>query len=137
MSLSYAIRVYLNDSRKDRNNENTIRHKTGRRNDESEAEMICDICQNWARNDVLPYVPANKRSKYKVNGISLPLVPNHHPGCEHYEDSLIDVWKVSYDGQHYYTDKAPTSEETESGETVEQTKMHKEVFEQLPEFEGF
>lgn len=65
------------------------------------------------------------------------VVTNHHPHCPHYNDSLIDVWKVSYDGQFYYTDKLPCKEETENGETVTQEKMHKEVFEQLPEFNGF
>jgi hypothetical protein len=57
--------------------------------------------------------------------------------CPHYNDSLIDVWKVSYDGQSYYTDREPSTDELEDGETVTKEKMHKEVFDQLPEFEGF
>jgi hypothetical protein len=56
---------------------------------------------------------------------------------KHYNDSLVDVWKVSYDGEFYYTDKEPDSSEFEDDETVEKTKMHWKVYNQLPEFEGF
>lgn len=67
----------------------------------------------------------------------MPIFPSHHMRCPHYNDSLIDVWKVEYDGQSYYTEYEPEDDELEGCETVTKGKMHREVFDQLPEFEGF
>lgn len=61
----------------------------------------------------------------------------HHPNCEHYNDSLIDVWKVEYDGAHYFSDYEPEKDELSGEETVTKQKMHREIFERLPEFQGF
>jgi len=91
---------------------------------------MCEICQNWARENGNYYPGVKGKDIHFV-------ITDHHIGCPHYNDSLIDVWKISFEGQSYYSDKPPISEELENGETVTQEKMHKEVFEQLPEFEGF
>jgi hypothetical protein len=90
----------------------------------------CD-CMVWARDNIgAPYT--------NLKGKHVPFVlTNHHPHCEHFNDSLIDVWKVQYGTEFYYTEHEPIAEEMESGEIVTKEKMHKEVFEQLPEFEGF
>ncbi len=92
--------------------------------------QLCPICQNWAREHSHYYPAIKGKDSHFV-------ITNHHITCPHFNDSLIDVWKVSYDGAFYYSDKPPCAEETESGETVTQEKMHREVFEQLPEFNGF
>lgn len=68
------------------------------------------------------------------------LVTNHHPNCEHYNDSLIDVWEVSDGNSSYFTHEKEAAEaearESESV-TITQTKMHREIYENLPEFNGF
>jgi hypothetical protein len=80
-------------------------------------------CANWARS------------------IDLKYLTNHHPNCSRYNDSLIDVWKVEHPCcSTFYTDdeevaRAETQEEPRA--TVTKEKMHREVFENLPEFEGF
>lgn len=66
----------------------------------------------------------------------------HHPRCAHYNDSLIDVWKVSFGDSYYYTSNeldalAEKANYESFGVIVAQTKMHQEVFDNLPEFEGF
>jgi len=60
---------------------------------------------------------------------------NHHPHCEHINASLIDVWRVSLDGVSYVTDSHPG--ELTEGETVTAEKMHREIYDHLPEFSGF
>lgn len=60
---------------------------------------------------------------------------NHHPRCEYVDASLIDVWRVSYDGASYVVDQEPLA--THHEETVTREKMHREIYEQLPEFNGF
>ena len=71
------------------------------------------------------------------------LVPNHHPNCPHYNDSLMDVWKVSLDHISCYVDNEQDANDTSgsegSGDTISIVKMkiHREVFENLPEFDGF
>lgn len=60
----------------------------------------------------------------------------------HYNDSLMDVWKVSVGCISCYVaneqDAKDTAGEDESGEVViEKQKMHQEIFENLPEFDGF
>jgi len=89
--------------------------------------MDCQ-CVNWCR------VSADYNGRSKDG---LPLFTDHHPGCEHYNDSLIKVFKVEYDGQRYYTKEKPTKEETDEGEIVTEAMMHSEIFDQLPEFNGF
>jgi hypothetical protein len=65
------------------------------------------------------------------------LLTNHHPNCPHYNDSLIDVWRVSYEGSSYVVDREPTPDQLGEGEIVTKEKMHREIFENLPEFMGF
>lgn len=65
---------------------------------------------------------------------------NHHPACTHYNDSLIDVWKVTDGSTCFYTDDkqaADTEAEGCDDITITKVKMHREVFDLLPEFEGF
>src|SRR5688572_12638945 len=51
----------------------------------SEQNTPCP-CANWARS------------------INLKYLTNHHPNCPHYNDSLMDVWKVSDGNSSYYHD---------------------------------
>lgn len=70
---------------------------------------------------------------------------NHHPNCEHVDASLIDVWRVSIDGAGYTTDSEANADEAvalyaedpDSVPTITKERMHREIYEQLPEFEGF
>lgn len=88
-------------------------------------------CINWARLDITGGYP-------NIKGNGVPFVAtNHHPRCEHYNDSLIDVWKVSYDGQSFYQKTEPQQDELEGSETVTKERMHSEIFDQLAEFNGF
>jgi hypothetical protein len=92
--------------------------------------MSCPICEQWCRRAINPKA-----------------ITNHHENCPHYNDSLIDVWKVS-DGSKklhcIYSNEADALLDMESdksdgitGRTITKTKMHREVFEQLGEFDGF
>lgn len=90
----------------------------------------CDVCQNWARADVKKY--AGKL-----------IATNHHPNCPHYNDSLMDVWKISDGSTSCFTDNEQDARDTigegEEWSDVKITKerMHREIFVNLPEFEGF
>lgn len=89
--------------------------------------MSCD-CKNWCRTDL----------KFK-DGKLLPCT-KHHPRCVHVDDSLIDVWKVDDGTTHYFDeDEATARQEAESGEnvTITKVKMHREIYDLLPEFSGF
>lgn len=91
-------------------------------------------CVSWARAGVDPY-------KIKTR-TGLPLITNHHPNCPHYNDSLMDVWKMTVNGSTCYFDNEQdvinaAQEEFEDETTITKQKMHREVFESLPEFEGF
>ena len=103
---------------------------TDQRGDSSveSTDLFCP-CVSWCRSEMSPY-PGRSRD-------GIPLVTNHHPRCDLYNDSLIDVWRVSYDGAWYHTDLPPTADELTGEETVTQEKMHRECYDQLPEFEGF
>jgi hypothetical protein len=59
---------------------------------------------------------------------------NHHPACKHVDASLITVWRVKLDGASYITDEKPDKDESV---TVTEERMHREIYEQLPEFQGF
>lgn len=69
------------------------------------------------------------------------LVPNHHPNCPHYNDSLIDVWKVTLDGVSCYVDNEADAIDTagpdEPKPEIVKLKLHREILENMPEFEGF
>jgi len=60
---------------------------------------------------------------------------NHHPRCQYVDASLIDVWRVSYDGASYALVTRPLLAQPE--ETVAREKMHREIYENLREFGGF
>lgn len=49
----------------------------------------------------------------------------------------IPVWKVSFEGNHYYTDILPDFSELECGEIVTEEEMSRADYENLPEFLGF
>jgi hypothetical protein len=78
-------------------------------------------CQNWAR---------------LFDGIH-DKETNHHPNCPRVDDSLIDVWRVEYDGDHYFCDHEPDASEMHPEEVVTKERMHKELFDRLLEFTGF
>lgn len=86
--------------------------------------ITCD-CINWCRTDI----------KFK-DGKPLPMT-NHHPRCSRVDESLIDVWRVTYDGASLILDDEPLTEELPEGATVEKVKMHREIFNATPEFAGW
>lgn len=69
--------------------------------------------------------------------VDVNYLTNHHPNCEHYNDSLIKVWKVEYDGAHYYDINPPDLNELEIGTKITLEELHKECYDQLAEFIGF
>lgn len=77
-------------------------------------------CANWARD------------------IDLKYLTNHHPNCPRYNDSLMDVWKVTVDGVSCFVEHEQDAQDTvgDCG-TITKEQMHREVFEHLPEFRGF
>lgn len=90
---------------------------------QQEVRSLCE-CVNWARS------------------VDLKYLTNHHPNCPHYNDSLIDVWKMTVNGVSAYMDNEQDvidccQDEFEDETTITKEKMHREVFEHLPEFEGF
>lgn len=50
---------------------------------------------------------------------------------------IIQVYKVSYGKDYYYTDIAPDYSDLENGEIVTEEEMSREEYESLPEFRGF
>lgn len=84
---------------------------------------LCE-CAQWARS------------------INRNYLTNHHENCPRYNDSLMDAWKVTVDGRSAYCEHEQDARETAGDEqreeiTVTKERMHREVFEHLPEFEGF
>jgi hypothetical protein len=84
---------------------------------------LCE-CVNWPRE------------------INPNYLTNHHPDCKHYNDSLIDAYKVITNNTFYYTEDEnqvidTIKDKTDSLIRIVKEKMHREVFENLPEFEGF
>lgn len=76
-------------------------------------------CQAWERIDLNP-------SGY---------CPDHHPDCKHFRDSLIDVFKVQCNGSYYLTEESP--KDLTGEETVVKMQIHREIYDRLPEFQGF
>lgn len=96
------------------------------------SNLMCEICGNWCRNGA----DASRRFG------KLYLPTNHHANCPHYNESLMDVWKMTVNGVSGYSDNAQDIEDWKQDEfedetTVTKEKMHREIFEHLPEFEGF
>jgi len=90
-------------------------------------------CVNWCRDDIK--IVCGK-----------PLATNHHPNCPHYNDSLMDVWKVALVGTLAccYVETEQDAKDMAGQEAIEgdeaiitKEKMHREIFENLPEFDGF
>jgi len=94
-------------------------------------------CLHWARS-----FDTNTKLRDSAGN---PLVPLHHPNCEHFNDSLMDVWKVELDGCACYVETEEAAKDTagepeDNGEllpTITKVKMHREIFENLREFDGF
>ena len=84
------------------------------------ADLECE-CIGWCRSSILP-------------------MTDHHPNCPKYNDSLIDVWLVS-DGQSKYYDinekMAREVVEEDPELTMTKVQLHKEIYDNLPEFDGF
>lgn len=71
---------------------------------------------------------------------------NHHPKCEYVDKSLIDVWFVNIYGEGYVTNSLAGAKkelfrlienDPECGAKIEKRRMHREIYEALPEFGGF
>ena len=96
----------------------------------SGALLVACGCMDWAR--------ANIGAPYNVRGRDgLPLITNHHPQCEHYNDSLMPVWKATVDGVSAYCDNLMDAIATGGNAVVEEQLMHREIFENLPDFNGY
>ena len=62
---------------------------------------------------------------------------NHHPRCPRVDETLIDVWRVEYDGAYYFSDHEPDRADMHPEEMITKQRMHRELFDRLPEFAGF
>lgn len=69
---------------------------------------------------------------------------NHHPNCEHYNASLMDVWVVCLPGEkngcvcdREADAKRMAHEDEDAPLDIVHKKMHRELFENLGEFNGF
>lgn len=97
--------------------------------------MTCKICQHWCGN------------WFGLNAIrnsdGIPIPTNHHPNCPHYNDSLIEVWKATDGNSSYYQEVGKEAVLCAAdlnelrGLSFTKEKMHREIFENLPEFVGF
>lgn len=92
---------------------------------------FCD-CFSWCRTDI----------RFK-DGKPLPMT-RHHPRCVRVDESLMDVWRVQTPGDAggLIADSEEQAreiaiEDPEAPLEVTPQKMHREIFERLPEFAGF
>lgn len=83
-------------------------------------------CKSWCRADDLGFIPS------------------HHPKCERFNDSLIDVAVIECEGSKCYDEnieamRSWSRQMDRDGEEHQLSviKMHREKLEQMPEFEGF
>lgn len=81
----------------------------------SKSKPYCE-CLNWARTD--------------------GWITRHHPNCKHYNDSLIDVWIVDTGDGICCVDNITELGEFEEIVSIKKSKIHKEVFDYMPEFQG-
>lgn len=81
--------------------------------------MNCE-CITWARTDL------------KSNGQNTL----HHPNCKHVNESLMDVYKIKTEVGICYVDNIQDAENFEGALSFQETKMHKEIFDTLVEFES-
>jgi len=94
-----------------------------------------------------PLWPCPHRCDRWARCVSIDLakpMPNHHPRCEHFNASLIDVWSVRIPGEDsgLIVDSEQNAREIANEDPhapldVVPLKMHREVYENLPEFAGF
>lgn len=88
-------------------------------------------CDHWCRSDIC-----------MKDGQIQPMT-NHHPRCEYVNESLIDVWRVTVNpgekGGCICGSEAEAREMAGADEpmTITKEKMHREIFENLPDFAGF
>lgn len=100
-------------------------------------QELLRVLQEPAATDA-PTPPALCECAQWCRAMDLAYATDHHPDCPHYNDSLIDVWKVTVDGVSCYTDNEQDAGDTAGKDIiVVALKMHREVFKHLPEFEGF
>lgn len=92
-----------------------------------------------------PFWPCPHNCHLWARGIN-PNEPmtNHHPRCEHVDASLIDVWEVVIPGEEHgcimeseADARAMAGEDPNAPLEARPRKMHREVYENLPEFAGF
>lgn len=86
-------------------------------------------CENWVRCEAID--------------LRKPM-PNHHSQCEHYNSSLIDVWRVTVPGEKggcicgsEEEAREMAGDDPDAPMDITKERMHREVFENLPEFCGF
>lgn len=84
-------------------------------------------CMNWVRG-ITPNEP----------------MTNHNPRCEFVDESLIDVWSVRIPGEEHgsVTDneadaRRMAGDDPDAPLEIVPMKMHREIYENLPEFSGF
>ena len=99
-------------------------------------KFACE-CAGWCRDGIDPYGQKLGLTKY---------ITNHHKNCPHYEDSLVDVMIITYEGQRmFFIDRVAALIEVEQinkedpGADVEckVVKMHYEVYENMEEHQGW
>lgn len=91
-------------------------------------------------NTPIPFWPCPHNCLNWARATDLKAVTNHHPNCEHYNASLIDVWKVTDGSSSFYTeDEEAARYEADCYDDIKisKVKMHSEVYDALPEFDGF
>lgn len=81
-------------------------------------------CLNWCRTD--------------------GSLTNHHPRCEYVDESLIQAYRVSLPGDIFgcivddeNTAKEMAGEDPDAPLEITPIKIHREIYEHLPEFAGF
>ena len=67
---------------------------------------------------------------------------NHHPNCEHVDASMIDVWKAELYGSSFIAEseelvRREAADNPEGEIKISKIRMHREIYENLPEFNGF
>lgn len=86
-----------------------------------QSDLECE-CISWCRASITPFT-------------------DHHPNCSKFNDSLIDVWKIEhvFMCDFCYTDNINDLLEYKSDPDIKitQEKLHKEIYDNMDEFQGF
>lgn len=92
--------------------------------------------------DLMPW-PCECRNWCRAVNPTKPMT-NHHPTCPHVDETLMDVWSVRIPGEtsglivdDEENAKAIAAEDPHEPLEVVPMKMHREIYEHLPEFAGF